>query len=261
MLKCSLVPLLLALPAALPAQFTTHLSPRAERAFENYRKAAEANLDWTPRLASRLKPGEIAISPTSGQGYAEVTDGLVHDWMVATVVPHATPEQVIAVLQDYGAYKNVYHPDVVDSKLLRREGDLWHVQFKLAKKKVFTVLLNSEFDVEYHPLGDGRWSVVSRSARIAELDGERELPPGNGYGFLWRLNTYWLIEPHPEGVYMECRTVSLSREIPAGLGWIVKPFVVSVPKESLFDTMQDTVRALRRVAQEDPAIPQHKIHD
>jgi hypothetical protein len=252
MLKCSIVSrtgyffgLILALPAGLPAQFTTHLAQRTERAFEDYRKAVEAKLDGKPRYISGLKPGEITIAPVARQGAIDVADGLVHDWVVASVVPHATPERVIAVLQDYAAYKSIYSPDVADSKVIRHEGDSWHVYLKLVKKKVLTVLLNGEFDVEYHALGNDRWSVVSRSARIVELDGDHELAPGEGHGFLWNLNAYWLIEPRSEGVYIECHTLSLSRDIPTGLGWIVKPFVSSVPKESLYETIQDTVRALR----------------
>ena len=96
----------------------------------------------------------------------------------------------------------------------------------MMKKQVFTVILNGEFDVQYRALGNNRWTVLSRSTRIAELDGDRELPPGRGRGFLWRLNSYWLIEPRPEGVYLECRTLSLSRDIPFG-----KALVETVPHQ------------------------------
>jgi hypothetical protein len=85
----------------------------------------------------------------------------------------------------------------------------------------------------------------SRSTRIAELDGDRELPTGSGHGFLWRLNAYWFIEPRPEGVYLECRSISLSRDVPFVLSLAVKPFVTSVPRESLQSTMEATIRALR----------------
>ncbi len=269
MLKCPFVPrtglllgIFLTLTSALPAQFiTTHLSPRTDQAFEDYRKAIEAKLDWKPQYVSGLKAGEITIAPMAGQGSIDVPDGLVHDWIAAAVVPHATPEGVISVLQNYSDYKNVYSPDVIDSKLVRREGDLWHVHLKLLKKKVLTAQLNGEFEVEYHSLGNGRWSVISRSVRIAEMDGKHELPIGEGQGFLWRVNQYWLIEPRAEGVYMECRIVSLSRDIPTGLGWMVKPFVTSVPRESLYNTLQDTIRALPGTSQENPAIPQRKIRD
>jgi hypothetical protein len=38
--------------------------------------------------------------------------------------------------------------------------------------------------------------------------------------------------------------VSLSRAIPAGLGWIVGPFVTSIPKESLEFTLGSMRKAL-----------------
>ena len=104
---------------------------------------------------------------------------------------------------------------------------------KLIKKKAITVKYNTESDVEYRPLGEGRWAVISRSTRIAQLDGKHELDAGFGEGFLWRLNVYWLIEPRPEGVYLECRAISLTRDIPPGLGWALRPMVSSLPRESL----------------------------
>jgi hypothetical protein len=237
--------LALAAPTVLSAQFSAHLSPRTAQAFEEYRKATEAKLDGKPQLDSAPKPSDITITPGNAKGSVEVKDGLVHDWIAATLVPNTTPEKALALLQDYADYKDVYSVDVLDSKVLSHQGDLWHVYLKVMKKKVLTAVLNSEFDVKYQPLGEGRWSVVSRSTRIAELDGAKELAPGEGHGFLWRLNAYWLIEPRPEGVYLECRSLSLSRDIPTGLGWLIKPFVTSVPKESLYETMLATLRALQ----------------
>ena len=79
---------------------------------------------------------------------------------------------------------------------------------------------------------------------MCSSDLERELPAGTGHGFLWRLNAYWLIEPRPNGVYLECRTISLSRDIPFGLGWAVGPFVRTLPTESLHLTMDATASAM-----------------
>jgi hypothetical protein len=174
----------------------------------------------------------------------EVKDGMIHDWIAAIVVPGATVDRTLAVLQNYAEYKNIYRGDVTESRLLRREGDLWQIHLRMVKKQIFTVVLNGDFDVQYHALGNNRWSVTSRSTRIAELDGDRELPPGTSRGFLWRINAYWLIEPRPEGVYLECRAISLSRAIPFGLG-LAQPFLTTVPRESLQSTMEATLRALR----------------
>jgi len=235
----------LALAATLPlaAQFQVHLNPKTDQAFEDYRKAVEGKLDGRPRFPSGLKPGQIEIVPATDKGFTNVKDGMVHDWIAAIVVPDANVEKTIAVLQSYADYRNIYSGDVTESKLLRREGDLWHIYLRMVKKKVFTVVLNGEFDVQYRSLGSNRWSVLSRSTRIAELDGDRELPPGTSRGFLWRINAYWLIEPRPEGVYLECRAISLSRAIPFGFG-LAEPYLTSVPRESLQSTMEATLRAL-----------------
>lgn len=210
----------LALITAFPlaAQFQTHLNARTAQAFEDYRKAAEAQFDWRPRFSSGLKPGQVEIVPAKNNGSIEVKDGLIHDWVAATVVRGVTVDKTLAVLQNYADYKNIYSLEVSDSKLLRREGDLWHIYLRMVKEKVFTVILNGEFDVLYRALGNNRWSLLSRSTRIAELDGDRELAPGSGRGFLWRLNAYWLIEQRPEGVYLECRSISRATS-PLGWAW------------------------------------------
>ena len=242
-----LILLLLALTATIPltAQFSTTLNPKTDQAFDDYRKLVEAQLDGHPRFPAGLKPGQIQVLPARNQGAIEVPGGIVHDWIAATVVSGITPEKALAVLQNYAAYKSIYRGSVSESKLLRREGDLFHVTLRLVKKKVLKVELNADFDVQYSSLGNNRWSVTSRSTRIAELDGDRELPSGGGHGFLWHQNVYWLIEPRPEGVYLECRSLSLSRDIPFGLSVVVKPFLTSVPRESLQETLDDTIRALR----------------
>ena len=245
MRKLPVLPLL-ALAATLPlaAQFQVRLNPKTDQAFDDYRQAIEATLDGRPRFSSGLKPGQVEIVPANGKGFTDVRDGMVHDWIAAIVVPGVTIEKTLAVLQNYAGYQTIYPGDVTESKLLRRDGDLWHIYLRMVKKKVFTVVLNGEFDVQYRSLGNDRWSVLSRSTRIAELDGDRELPLGTSRGFLWRINAYWLIEPRPEGVYLECRAISLSRAIPFGLG-LAQPYLTTVPRESLQSTMEATLRALR----------------
>ena len=44
---------------------------------------------------------------------------------------------------------------------------------------------------------------------------EKVRPPDAGYGFLWRLDTYWRFEERDGGAYTECRAISLTRDIPA----------------------------------------------
>jgi hypothetical protein len=63
------------------------------------------------------------------------------------------------------------------------------------------------------------------------------------------MNTYWRFEQKDGGTYVECQSVSLTRDIPAGLGWLIGPYVTSVPRESLTFTLATTRSAvLKRVA-------------
>lgn len=259
--------LALLFPLALHAQLGTTLSPKTVAEFEKYLQQAEGKFTSTPQYPN-LRAGEVRIDPARDDGSVNVKDGMVHDWRAATVVPGATVQEALAVLQNYGSYKKVYQPEIVDSRLIGRNGDHWHVHLKIIKKKVLTAVLNSEYDVVYRDLGNGRWAMTSRSTRMAELDDDgKELAQGTGHGFLWRLNAYWLIEPRPNGVYLECRSISLSRDIPFGLGFAVGPFVKSLPRESLQSTMTATAKALGHTvtastferAAEHPAIAQNEI--
>ena len=132
---------------------------------------------------------------------------------------------------------------------LSHNGDDFRIYLRLLKKKVVTLVLNTEFDVHYIQVDQTRWRSLSRSRRIAEVEKagtpqERELPPGTGEGFLWRLNTYWRFLERDGGTWVECEAISLSRDVPAGLGWLINPIVRSLPRQSLANTLRATRDAL-----------------
>jgi hypothetical protein len=233
-------------PAVLLAQFTTQLAPQTSKEFDEYRKAAEAKMDWRAQLSPQ--PGDVSIAPGSTQSLISVSGGLIHDWRAATIARGATVEQVLAVLQDYPHYKDIYAPEVVDAKVLSHTDDRWRVSMRIVKKKMLTVTLDSEYSVENRRLDGGRWAKISRSDRLTEVSGGTEMPEGVGHGFLWSLNSYWLLEPRPDGVYIECRSISLSRDIPVVLDWIIRPMVTSLPRESLRAMLDNTVRAIKPVS-------------
>jgi hypothetical protein len=70
------------------------------------------------------------------------------------------------------------------------------------------------------------------------------MPPGKDNGFLWRLNSYWRFFETGRGVYVQCEAVSLTRDIPTGLHWLIAPFIESIPKESLEFTLRSTRTAV-----------------
>ena len=59
---------------------------------------------------------------------------------------------------------------------------------------------------------------------------------------MWRLHNYCSFEQRADGVYEQCESVSLSRQIPWMVRLIVRPFVTGVPRETLEHTL-GTVRA------------------
>jgi hypothetical protein len=232
------------LSGSMAAQITVHLSPSTDHAFDTYVRAAEAKMDWAPAVT--VKPGDVTVMAGASDSLVPVPDGLIHDWKAATLVPGADTAKALAVFQDYGQYKKFFSPEVVDSKLLGHEGDHWRPWLRLKRTNVVTVVLDTEYEVEYRRLEGGRWAILSRSTKISELDDHgKPLAPGTGSGFLWRLNAYWLLEPRPDGLYLECRSISLSRDIPNGLGWLLRPMVSTLPRDSLRATMQEVRQALR----------------
>jgi hypothetical protein len=82
---------------------------------------------------------------------------------------------------------------------------------------------------------------------------------GHDNGFLWRFNNYCGLEGRKEGTYVQCETVSLSRDVPFGLGWFIRPFITGVPRESLEFTLNAMRTALtksrRAVDRRDAANP------
>jgi hypothetical protein len=245
-------------PLALSAQFGATLSPKTTAAFDAYLKIAEPQMSGKARYG-QLRAGEVRVDPAREDGSIGVKDGMVHDWVGGTLVAGATVEQALAVLQNYAAYKRIYTPEVIDSRLLSRNGDQWRVYLKIVKKKVLSAELNTEYDVIYKDLGSGRWGMTSRSTRIAEVEEGKELPLGTGHGFLWRLNALGLSLGN--GVY-GVLVISLSRDIPFGLGFAVGPFVKSLPIDSLRATMDLTAKALSRVvaAGKNPTVAEQKIN-
>jgi hypothetical protein len=236
------------------------LKPKTLEAFDQYVRQAEAHLTasksflWADELPDRLrrvKQGEVVVTPFHEKPEVKVADGLIHDWVGSVFIPGTTLDRVLAMVQDYNHHKDVYKPDVIDSKLLSREGNDFRIQLRLVKKKVITVVLNTEHDVKYTRVDATKWRSVSRSTRIVEVENagkksEREKPPDTGEGFLWRLYSFWRFEERDGGVYLECEAISLTRDVPSGLGWLIEPIIRNLPKDSLENTLRATRAALAK---------------
>ncbi len=154
-------------------------------------------------------------------------------------------------MTDFNAYPRYYSPQVIQAKVISRYYDHFQVLMRVRQKHVITVILDIADDVSFGGLDATHGYSLSRSTSVSEIESpgspnERALSPSQDHGFMWRLNTYWTYEERDGGLYMQIESVSLSRSIPTGLGWIVGPYVQSVPRESLEFTLKSTCDQLRK---------------
>lgn len=204
------------------------------------------------RVYASLKAGGIYIAPLTtldASGHAILSpQGLIHHWVGAVFIPGATMAGTLKVLEDYD-HKQDDYPEVVRSRLLHREGDRFQAYMRLQEHRVITVTLDADFDVAYTERDAQHWFSTSHSTSIRQVEdagkpGARDLPEGEGEGFLWQLDSYWQFVEQDGGVYVELEAVSLTRDVPTGLGWMIKPFITSVPRESLESTLESTRKAV-----------------
>ena len=263
--------LVLALALPLPAG-AVELKRRTVEAFDRYVQLSETRMDdesrsggpflWVDRLPegrreaayAQLGQGRTVIErleTLDGGKAIAVPNGLIHHWIGTVFIPGATLAQTLALLQDYDHHQDYYKPDMMRSRILQHSGNDFLVYLRFYKKKVLTSVLDTEHEIHYFPIDATHAASRSRTTRIAEVQNagesdERLKPVGNDSGYLWRMNTYWRFEQKDGGTYVECQSISLTRDIPTGLGWLIGPYVESVPRESLTFTLGATRSTLLR---------------
>jgi hypothetical protein len=246
------------------------LQSAAAKAFDDYISKTEArmaeellhssNFLWIDRLSAEergqayedLRAGQVAVENARGaktNGALPVPGGLIHDWEGIVFIPGVSLDEALALLKDYDHDDDYFSPDVIRSKLLARDSDNFKVYLRLKRKYVVTAVFDTEYDIRYAKLNDTRAVSQSRSTRIEEIEyagqsNEQTIAAADNHGYLWRLNSYWRFEQANGGVFIQCEAVSLSRDVPEGLGWAVKPFIEQIPRESLRSTLQAARAAL-----------------
>jgi hypothetical protein len=252
-------------PALVPA---ADLQPHTAQAFDRYARSIDTRLarelaagrgflalDFDDPAASRairrdVASGEVMVMPLSERGPdgdgIDVPDGLIHHWRGVILVPGVSLDQVLAELQRPSAGRHVQQ-DVVESRVLSRDGDRSRVFLRLVRKQIVTVTYDTEHEVRYvrvDPRHAWSRSVSLRIAEVAEAGtpDEYEKPVGQDRGFMWRLNSYWRYEQVPEGVMIELESLTLSRDIPSFIKPIARPIINRIARESMARTLE-SVRA------------------
>jgi hypothetical protein len=200
-----------------------------------------------PALVNRLRSGEIisARLETRDAGKSiDVSNGMLHHWIGTVLIPGASLANTLAVVQDYPRYPERFAPMIQRATITSHTGDD-HYKARMRtsmKKMMVTVVLDADYAIEYRTLSPTRVVSSSVASNIMEVSGagtssERKTAADTIEAYLWRLNTYCWFDARTEGVYEQCESISLTREPPFGVGWLVKPFVTSIPRETLEQTL------------------------
>jgi|ERR1700722_13398154 len=240
------------------------LKPETVQQWAEYVKSADAkNSDhlahgntflWGDEIsgrAAKLQSGAIVVAPASLHVPLKVQSGLIHDWTGSVFIPNTRLEEVLSILRDYDRYKEMYRPNVVDSKRIGTT-DLKD-QFStivINNSVVANTALDFDYEVLYTRIDDHRWYSVADATRIQEIaqydtPSRHALPDNHGTGLIWRLHCIMRFEERDGGVYVEVQAIALSRDIPAAFRWAVEPIVRRVSRSSVATSLQQTKAAVR----------------
>lgn len=260
-------PVLLALSVCAPLALAVELKPATATAFDQYIATLESKwsgrgaasnfiqLADTPERQAKLKAGDLVIRPAKGNGETEISGGIINDWVGGYFLQGATLQQALSVIQDYARNKVTYSPDIVDSVVrTHKSPDDYQIYLRIVKSKfLVTDYLKSEHDIHWTHPSDKRATAKSASTKITEIvdsgkPTEHELPVGNDRGIVWRMFGYWFLEERDGGVYVEYQSITLSRDIPFGMGKVLGPVLHSVPAETLKSSLEKGRRAIASAA-------------
>jgi hypothetical protein len=249
--------------ALAPARLFPAPSAAATAAFNSYIDGVEARLArehasagsiLAPVDSARLQQGEVVIEDLKPARSKDLDGALLQDWRGTAFVPSAKAADFERVMKDFAAFPRYFSPQILRARAVSQQGDQYQVTMRVRQKHIITVVLDMDYDTRFARAdrgGAARGYSISRGTRVAEIDApgtpqERVLAPDQDRGFLWRINNYWTYEERDGGLYIQVESATLSRSAPAGLGWAVKPFIQSVPRESLEFTLRSVSAALRR---------------
>ncbi len=205
----------------------------------------------------RLRHGELIIERLTPSPGPHLSGALLHHWRGTAFVPGAGVGEFEGLLRDFDSYPRYFSPEVLKAGILPggaaekdgNGGNHMQVTMRVRQKHVITVVLDTAYDVTFGRLDARHGYSISRSTRISEIESpgtktERTLSAREEHGFLWRMNTFWSYEERDGGLYLQIETISLTRSIPRGLGWAIRPWVESIPRESLEFTLRAARQAL-----------------
>jgi hypothetical protein len=254
----SILPVAAVVALALATHACTAAPPAsANAAFDAYIHTVESRL-----AVQHASPDRFVVLPSSASAQSlqgspaieriaivQLSGALLHHWRATQFLPGAKAADLDRLLRNFPAYPALFAPQVERAQATPASPGHLHVTMRLRQHHVITVVLDTDYDVAFAQLDPQRRYSISRSTQVREIDSpdthdERVLSPDREHGLLWRQNTYWSYEERDGGLYVQVESVSLTRAVPAGLGWAVGSYIGTIPRDSLAFTLSCVSRAL-----------------
>jgi hypothetical protein len=185
-------------PAAAVSTFNSYVSAVEMRLAQQHhsQSAFLAPLISTPQSDVRLRRGELIVEQLTSSTDADLPGAMLHHWRGTAFIPGAKPEDFEQLMKNFNAYPKYFSPEVLQARTLAQHGDHFQAWMRVRQKHVFTVVMDSTYDVTFQRVDARHGYSISQSTKISEIDSpgtksERVLSPSEEHGFLWRLNTYW----------------------------------------------------------------------
>jgi hypothetical protein len=236
-----------------------HLGPAAVVAWDAYAAAVEARIgrdlgadgpfldvDRPASLAARRAAlrGELVVRSLDDEAPSrdgiENAGALPHHWRGTVFLPRVSIADILDVVrQPPPAGPDL---DVMRATVLGRRPNGLTIYLRVQKRGFVNAVYDTEHAVTFEQIDARRAISRSVATRIAEvLDAgtptEHLASPGDDHGYLWRLNAYWRYEAAPDGVLAECESITLSRGVPFGLGYVASPLIERAARESMTRTL------------------------
>jgi hypothetical protein len=212
------------------------------------------SIDRRPNKVAKIQAGGILAFHAPHGGLVPIPSGLIHHWIGTVFIPNASAATAVRALQDYDSYAGIYKPAVTNSKLLTRKGDEFTYRLKFAERGFgIKAGVIGDFRSRYYRLNSTTGYSITESTSLSEFANpgtpeERIVPLAASHGYVEGVFTIVRYREAAEGLYVEVETLTLSRDIPASIRWMVSPLVQRFSRQVMTGTLdhfRDQVTAAR----------------
>ncbi len=168
------------------------------------------------------------------------------------MIPGARLIELLGVLQDYNNYSEIYKPAVVESRLVEQRDDVFRYRLKFVQKGFgIKTGLAGEFQTTYYRLSDATGYSITEATKLAELQNpstaaEQELPVSASHGYVERVFTIVRYQESEKGVSVEMETLTLSRDVPAPIRWMIAPAIQRFSRQTITNTLESLRASVQR---------------